>query len=40
MEGVAGDICDRDSVWQTLQGVQRVFHLAAFIEILSSYHAP
>jgi NAD dependent epimerase/dehydratase len=37
---VAGDICDRDSVRQAMQGVEVVFHLAALIAIPYSYHAP
>jgi NAD dependent epimerase/dehydratase len=40
MEVVAGDICDRDSVLQAMQGVETVFHLAALIAIPYSYHAP
>lgn len=37
---VAGDVCDRDSVRQAVQGVEIVFHLAALIAIPYSYHAP
>jgi dTDP-glucose 4,6-dehydratase len=37
---VSGDICDRDSVRQAMQGVEIVFHLAALIAIPYSYHAP
>jgi NAD dependent epimerase/dehydratase len=40
MEVVAGDICDRDSVCQAMQGAEVVFHLAALIAIPYSYHAP
>ena len=40
VEVVAGDICDRDSVRQAMQGVEVVFHLAALIGIPYSYHAP
>ncbi|UCD38298.1 MAG: SDR family NAD(P)-dependent oxidoreductase [Fidelibacterota bacterium] len=40
VEVVAGDICDRDSVRQAMQGVDIVFHLAALIAIPYSYHAP
>ena len=40
VEVVAGDICDRDSVRQAMQGVEIVFHLAALIAIPYSYHAP
>ncbi len=35
-----GDICDRDSVRQAMQGSEVVFHLAALIAIPYSYHAP
>lgn len=35
-----GDICDRDSVRQAMQGTEFVFHLAALIAIPYSYHAP
>ena len=37
---VAGDICDRDSVREAMQGVEIVFHLAALVGIPYSYHAP
>jgi dTDP-glucose 4,6-dehydratase len=37
---IAGDISDRDSVQQAMQGVDVVFHLAALIGIPYSYHAP
>jgi dTDP-glucose 4,6-dehydratase len=37
---IAGDISDRDSVRQAMQGVDVVFHLAALIGIPYSYHAP
>lgn len=37
---MAGDICDRDSVRQAMQGVEIVFHMAALIAIPYSYHAP
>ncbi len=40
VEVVAGDIADRDSVKQAVQGVDIVFHLAALIGIPYSYHAP
>lgn len=40
IEVVAGDICDRDSMHQAVQGVEIVFHLAALIGIPYSYHAP
>lgn len=40
VEIVAGDIYDRDSVRQAMQGVEIVFHLAALIAIPYSYHAP
>lgn len=40
VEVVCGDICDRDSVRQAVQGVDVVFHLAALIAIPYSYHAP
>jgi NAD dependent epimerase/dehydratase len=40
MEVVAGDVCDRDSVCQAMQGAEVVFHLAALIAIPYSYHAP
>jgi NAD dependent epimerase/dehydratase len=40
IEILAGDICDRDSVRQAMQGREVVFHLAALIAIPYSYHAP
>jgi dTDP-glucose 4,6-dehydratase len=40
IEVVAGDIRDRDSVLQTMQEIEIVFHLAALIAIPYSYHAP
>ncbi|MFC2036467.1 GDP-mannose 4,6-dehydratase [Chloroflexota bacterium] len=40
MEIVTGDICDRDSVQQAMQGSEVVFHLAALIAIPYSYRAP
>lgn len=40
MEVVSGDICDRDSVLQAMQGVEIIFHLAALIAIPYSYHTP
>lgn len=40
IEVVAGDVSDRDSVRQALQGRDIVFHLAALIAIPYSYHAP
>jgi NAD dependent epimerase/dehydratase len=40
IEVVAGDICDRDSVQQAMQGTEIVFHLAALIAIPYSYYAP
>lgn len=40
MEIIAGDICDRDSVRNVVQGREIVFHLAALIAIPYSYHAP
>lgn len=40
MEVMLGDIRDRDSVRQAMQGVDHVFHLAALIGIPYSYHAP
>jgi NAD dependent epimerase/dehydratase len=39
-EVIAGDICDRDSVHQAVQGSEIVFHLAALIAIPYSSHAP
>lgn len=40
MEVLAGDISDRDSVRNAVQGREIVFHLAALIGIPYSYHAP
>jgi dTDP-glucose 4,6-dehydratase len=40
MTVVMGDIADRDSVMQAMQGAEIVFHLAALIAIPYSYHAP
>jgi len=40
MTVIAGDVCDRDSVRQAMQGAEIVFHLAALIAIPYSYHAP
>jgi dTDP-glucose 4,6-dehydratase len=40
MDVIAGDICDRDSVRQVMQGTDIVFHLAALIAIPYSYNAP
>jgi dTDP-glucose 4,6-dehydratase len=40
IEVVAGDITDRDSVRQAMQGIDIVFHLAALIAIPYSYNAP
>jgi NAD dependent epimerase/dehydratase len=40
MEVVAGDITDRDSVKNAVQGCEVVFHLAALIAIPYSYQAP
>jgi len=40
IEVIAGDVCDRDSVRQAMQGTEIVFHLAALIAIPYSYHAP
>ena len=37
---IAGDISDRDSVRQAMEGREIVFHLAALIAIPYSYHAP
>ena len=39
-EVIAGDITDRDSVKQAIDGVDIIFHLAALIGIPYSYHAP
>jgi dTDP-glucose 4,6-dehydratase len=40
IEVVTGNICDRDSVCETMQNTEIVFHLAALIAIPYSYHAP
>lgn len=40
MEIFLGDISDRDSVNDAMDGVETVFHLAALIAIPYSYHAP
>lgn len=40
MQVVAGDVTDRDSVRQAMQGREIVFHLAALIAIPYSYQAP
>ena len=40
IEVVAGDVSDRDSVLQAMDGREIVFHLAALIAIPYSYHAP
>lgn len=40
LEIVRGDICDRDSVREAMDGVEIVFHLAALIAIPYSYQAP
>jgi len=40
IEVIAGDICDRDSVHTSMDGVEVAFHLAALIGIPYSYHAP
>ena len=40
MNVVAGDITDRDSVRNAMEGVDTVFHLAALIAIPYSYQAP
>jgi NAD dependent epimerase/dehydratase len=40
LELVPGDICDRDSVSQAVEGMDVVFHLAALIAIPYSYQAP
>ncbi|MBN1877187.1 MAG: SDR family NAD(P)-dependent oxidoreductase [Anaerolineae bacterium] len=37
---IAGDIADRDRVYQAMKNVDVVFHLAALIGIPYSYHAP
>ena len=40
IEVIGGDVRDRDSLIQAMQGVQVVFHLAALIGIPYSYHSP
>jgi dTDP-glucose 4,6-dehydratase len=40
VEVLAGDVTDRDSVRQAMQGTEIVFHLAALIAIPYSYQAP
>lgn len=40
VEVISGDICDRDSVRQAMDGIDIAFHLAALIGIPYSYHAP
>lgn len=40
LEVVAGDVTDRDSMQQAMQGREIVFHLAALIAIPYSYQAP
>ena len=40
IEVFAGDVLDRDSLRDAIQGVDLVFHLAALIAIPYSYHAP
>ncbi|MCB0035790.1 MAG: SDR family NAD(P)-dependent oxidoreductase [Anaerolineales bacterium] len=40
IEVIAGDIADRDSVKNAMEGVDVVFHLAALIAIPYSYRAP
>ena len=40
IEVILGDIRDRDSLRQAIQGVDTVFHLAALIAIPYSYHTP
>lgn len=40
IEVIAGDISDRDSIYQAIKGVDIVFHLAALIAIPYSYVAP
>lgn len=40
MQIIAGDVTDRDSVRQAMQGREIVFHLAALIAIPYSYQAP
>jgi dTDP-glucose 4,6-dehydratase len=40
IEVIAGDVRDRDSVSDTVQGTEYIFHLAALIAIPYSYQAP
>jgi NAD dependent epimerase/dehydratase len=40
IEVVAGDVCDRESVWSAMKGIDIVFHLAALIAIPYSYRCP
>lgn len=40
MEVMSGDLCDRDSVHQAVEGQAIVFHLGALIAIPHSYRAP
>lgn len=40
MEVIAGDVRDRDSVTEAVQGTEYIFHLAALIAIPYSYQAP
>ena len=40
IEVIAGDVRDRDSVSEAVQGTQYIFHLAALIAIPYSYQAP
>jgi dTDP-glucose 4,6-dehydratase len=40
IEVIAGDIRDRESLKQAIQGVDIIFHLAALIGIPYSYHSP
>ena len=40
MEVFAGDVCDRDTVYNAMRGNEIVFHLASLIGIPYSYHAP
>lgn len=40
LEVMLGDICDRDSVRQAMEGREVVFHLAALIAIPYSYRSP
>ncbi len=40
VEVIAGDICDRDTMRQGMEGTEVVFHLAALIAIPYSYRTP